>query len=121
MLAQSRRLAIEVGERAIDLARELGDTETLVHAQTNVGTARMIEDPDRGRALLIEAGELALGNDLHEHACRAFHNVASIDHDLRRFELAGPEIDRALAVARQVEQSWCLPFRPGPGRHPAHA
>ncbi len=106
MLAQMSRLAIEVGERAIDLARELGDTETLVHAQTNVGTARMIEDPDRGRALLIEAGELALGSDLDEHACRAFHNVASIDHDLRRFELAGPEIDRALAVARQVEQSW---------------
>jgi DNA-binding CsgD family transcriptional regulator/tetratricopeptide (TPR) repeat protein/ribosomal protein L10 len=106
MLAQLSRRAIEVGERAMELARELGDTETLVHAQTNVGTARMIEDPDGGRALLLEAGQLALDNDLDEHACRAFHNVASMDHDLRRFELAGPEIDRALAVAGQVEQSW---------------
>jgi DNA-binding CsgD family transcriptional regulator/tetratricopeptide (TPR) repeat protein/ribosomal protein L10 len=106
MLAQLSLQAIEVGERAMDLSRELGDTETLVHAQTNVGTARMIEDPDRGRALLLEAGQLALETDLDEHACRAFHNMASMDHDLRRFELARPEIERALAVARQVEHRW---------------
>jgi hypothetical protein len=106
MLAQLSHQAIEVGERAMNLSRELGDSETLVHAQTNVGTARMIGDPDGGRALLVEAGQLALDTDLDEHACRAFHNMASMDHDLRRFERAGPVIDRALAVARQVEHRW---------------
>ena len=59
MLAQHDREAIEVGERAIDLSRELGDAETLVHAQTNVGTARMLADSDGGRALLEEAGRRA--------------------------------------------------------------
>ena len=47
MLAQHDREAIEVGERAIELSRELGDVETLVHAQTNVGTARMYRGPRR--------------------------------------------------------------------------
>jgi DNA-binding CsgD family transcriptional regulator/tetratricopeptide (TPR) repeat protein len=106
MLAQHNREAIEVGELAMELSRELGDVETLVHAQTNVGTARMVEDPDGGRALLVEAGRRALDADLDEHACRAFHNVASVDHDHRRFALAETEVARALEVARQVEHSW---------------
>jgi DNA-binding CsgD family transcriptional regulator len=106
MLAQHDREAIEVGERAIELSRELGDVETLVHAQTNVGTARMVEDPDGGRALLVEAGRRALAAQLDEHACRALHNVASVDHDHRRFALAEIEVARALEVARQVEHSW---------------
>jgi DNA-binding CsgD family transcriptional regulator/tetratricopeptide (TPR) repeat protein len=106
MLAQHNQEAIEAGERAMELARRLGDVETLVHAQTNVGTARMAEDPEGGRGLLVEAGRLALDGDLDEHACRAFHNVASVDYDHRRFALAEGEVARALAVARQVEQSW---------------
>jgi DNA-binding CsgD family transcriptional regulator len=106
MLAQHDEQAIEVGGRAMQLSRELGDVETLVHAQTNVGTARMVEDPDGGRAQLLEAGRLALDADLDEHACRAFHNVASVDHDQRRFALAQEEVARALEVARQVEHSW---------------
>ena len=106
MLAQHDRAAIEVGERAIELSLELGDVETLVHAQTNVGTARMVADPDAGRALLEEAGRRALDGHLDEHACRAFHNVASVDHDHRRFALAETEVARALEVARRVEHSW---------------
>jgi DNA-binding CsgD family transcriptional regulator/tetratricopeptide (TPR) repeat protein len=106
MLAQADQAAIEAGERAIELSRELGDVETLVHAQTNVGTARMHSEPERGRALLAEAGELALSASLDEHACRAFHNIASVDYDQRRFGLAEAEVARALEVARQVEQAW---------------
>ena len=106
MLAQHNREAIEVGDRAMRLSRELGDIETLVHAQTNVGTARMVEEPDAGRALLVEAGRLALDAHLDEHACRAFHNVASVDHDHRRFALAETEVAQALEVAREVEHAW---------------
>jgi DNA-binding CsgD family transcriptional regulator len=66
----------------------------------------MADDPDGGRALLLEAGRLALDARLDEHACRAFHNVASVDHDHRRFALAEEGVARALEVARQVEHSW---------------
>src|SRR6185436_18702877 len=106
MLAQQNREAIEVGERAMEMAERLGDVETLVHAKTNVGTARMTDDPDGGRAELLEAGRMALDEGLDEHACRAFHNVASVDHDHRRFVLAEEEVARALEVAREVEYSW---------------
>jgi DNA-binding CsgD family transcriptional regulator/tetratricopeptide (TPR) repeat protein len=106
MLAQRGAEAIAAGERAIELSRELGDTETLVHAQTNVGTALMFSDPDDGRELLKLAGELAEANGLAEHACRAFHNIASVDYDHRRFDLAAPEIEEALAVARRLEHPW---------------
>jgi tetratricopeptide (TPR) repeat protein len=106
MLAEQNHQAIRAGEQAIVLALELDDTETLVHAQTNVGTARMDEDPDAGRAMLAEAGRLALDAHLDEHGCRAFHNVASVDHDNRRFALAAVEVARAIDVARQMEHPW---------------
>ena len=106
MLAQRGEEAIAAGERAIELARELEDTETLVHAQTNVGTALMFSDPEAGRELLRRAGELAESSGLAEDACRAFHNIASVDCDHRRFELAATEIEQALAVARRLEQPW---------------
>ena len=44
---------------------------------------------------------------MDEHACRAFHNVAAVDYDQRRFALAETEVARALEVAREVEHSWC--------------
>jgi DNA-binding CsgD family transcriptional regulator/tetratricopeptide (TPR) repeat protein len=103
MLAQRNEEAIAAGERAIELSR---DTETLVHAQTNVGTALMFSDPAAGRELLTRAGELAEAGGLAEHACRAFHNIASVDCDHRRFALAATEIEQALAVARRLEHPW---------------
>jgi DNA-binding CsgD family transcriptional regulator/tetratricopeptide (TPR) repeat protein len=103
MLAQRGEEAIAAGERAIELSR---DTETLVHAQTNVGTALMFSDPEAGRELLTRAGELAEASGLAEHACRAFHNIASVDCDHHRFDLAATEIERALDVARRLEQPW---------------
>jgi DNA-binding CsgD family transcriptional regulator/tetratricopeptide (TPR) repeat protein len=105
-LAQHAPEAIAIGERAMELALELGDEATYLHAQTNVGTARMLDDADAGRALLLDAGGRALAADLDEHACRAFHNVASMDCDYRRFARARAEIDDALAVARRLEHWW---------------
>jgi DNA-binding CsgD family transcriptional regulator/tetratricopeptide (TPR) repeat protein len=106
MLAQRGKEAIAAGQPAIELSERLGDTETLVHALTNVGTARMFDDPDAGRAQLLEAGRLGEASGHTEDACRALHNIASVDYDHRRFELAAPEIEHALAVARRLEHPW---------------
>ena len=48
MLAQRNDDALRWGERAIALARRLGDTETLVHAQTNVGVGARAQRSRRG-------------------------------------------------------------------------
>src|SRR5690606_7279067 len=60
MLTQEDELAIRTGEAAIALATELGETEVLVHAQTNVGSALVRRDPDAGVAILEEAGRRSL-------------------------------------------------------------
>jgi DNA-binding CsgD family transcriptional regulator/tetratricopeptide (TPR) repeat protein len=106
MLAQRTDAAIAAGERAIALAEALADTETLVHALTNVGTARMVTDRDRGAEELEQAVRLGLDRGVVEDTCRAAHNIASVDYDQRRLDLAAGEIDAALAVARRLEHPW---------------
>ena len=76
MLAQRDEEALRWGERAIALARRLGDTETLVHAQTNVGTALARSDLEAGLELLDQAAGLAIDAGLDEHAGRALLNAA---------------------------------------------
>jgi DNA-binding CsgD family transcriptional regulator/tetratricopeptide (TPR) repeat protein len=106
MLAQHGDAAIAVGERAIALAQQLDDSDTLVHALTNVGSARMNADADGGRAQLEQAIELGLTAGVVGDTCRAAHNIASSDFDHRRLGRAAGAIDRALDVARRLEHPW---------------
>ena len=61
MLAQQDEQATVWAERAIELAERLGDVETLVHATTNLGSVLVRDEPERGRALLEDAAERAIG------------------------------------------------------------
>ncbi len=81
-MSQLRMLADDVdgarswGERAIELAERLGETEIVVHALNNVGTAELERRPaagdklERSLALPLEAG-------LEEHVARATPTSAS--------------------------------------------
>jgi ATP/maltotriose-dependent transcriptional regulator MalT len=106
-LAQLAMLANEVddavvwGERAIALARDLGDAETLTHAENNVGAARLYTttQEEEGRAQVERALAIALENGFQEDAVRAMtilfcHAVLS-----RRYHLAEALIAPALAFA----------------------
>jgi DNA-binding CsgD family transcriptional regulator len=79
-LAQQRMLsmhcaeAIPLGEKAVDLAEGMGETEVLVHALNTVGTARLILEED-GWSELERSLHLALGAGLEEHAARAYTNL----------------------------------------------
>jgi DNA-binding CsgD family transcriptional regulator len=81
-LAQLRMLASDYdgtilwGERAIALAESLGETETLVHALNNVGTARAHYGDKRGEEELRRSLALALDHGFAEHAGRAMLNLA---------------------------------------------
>ena len=55
MLAWRTRDSVDWGSRAIELARELDDRESLAHALNNVGTALSESGDDRGNDLLEEA------------------------------------------------------------------
>ncbi len=112
MLAQRDDEAIPWGERAIALADELGDVETLVHAQINLGTALLqaslgdeaLGDAVRGQALLEESATRAIETGLDEHACRALVNSAWMAKDAARYADARLTTERGLAFAREREQ-----------------
>jgi ATP/maltotriose-dependent transcriptional regulator MalT len=101
MLADEREEAVLWGSRAIELARSLGAIEILVHALNNVGTAEYLGGNDEGRVKLEESLRLALSNSLHEHAARAFTNVAAIGIRLRDYKLAMRYFDSGVAYTTE--------------------
>ena len=77
MLAYGVAEAVRWGEAAIGLARDAGDRETEMHALNNVGTALSdAGDAAEGRHGYRAASlDLALADDAHEHAARAYTNL----------------------------------------------
>ncbi len=68
--------AVEWGEKALKLARELNDNEITSHALNNIGSSRMSEGDDSGEAELLKSLEIALSdNSFFEHAIRAYINL----------------------------------------------
>jgi DNA-binding CsgD family transcriptional regulator len=80
-VAQLRALSGDVdgardwGGRAIELAQQLGDEDTLIHALTNVGTAEFDVGDPAGEPKLRRSLDLALAGGFHEHAARAYTNL----------------------------------------------
>jgi len=86
MLADDAAEAVRWGTRAIEMARGLGDRETEMHALNNVGTTlSMAGDAAGGRARLTRSLDLALADDAHEHAARAYTNLGAVSVMNRSF------------------------------------
>ncbi|WP_454848479.1 ATP-binding protein [Rhizobium binxianense] len=68
--------ASDWGLRAIALADRLGEVETRIHALNNVGTARLFSDLPGGIEQMGESLALALEHGFHDHAARAYTNLA---------------------------------------------
>ncbi len=77
MLSGERAECIAWGEKAIALAQQLDDAETLSHALNNVGTVqlRILSYSQQGRELLEQSLAIALKNGYHEHVARAYTNL----------------------------------------------
>jgi len=99
MLARNDEAAIHWGERAIALARSVGDVEALAHALTNVGTARLHRGEELGAQLLEEAFMLASQSRMDDHAQRALINLALTPLEHRQYARVAPSIERAVAFA----------------------
>jgi DNA-binding CsgD family transcriptional regulator/tetratricopeptide (TPR) repeat protein len=87
-MAQLRMLSSDLsgtrrwGARTLDVLDHLPDdlrrTEVSVHALNNLGTAELdLGDKDIGVRMLNSSLERARASDLHEHAARAYTNLAS--------------------------------------------
>jgi predicted ATPase/DNA-binding CsgD family transcriptional regulator len=114
-LAQLRLLDLDLdetlrwGNRAIRLAEELGETETLVHALANVGSARHYAGDDLGQEELTRSLQLALAGGYLDHAGRAFANLAFITMLAMRFDEAERWLDTGIAYSIEHD----LDFRRG--------
>jgi DNA-binding CsgD family transcriptional regulator/tetratricopeptide (TPR) repeat protein len=110
MLAGDTDDAVSWGRRAIELARRIGDREAEIHALNNVGTALAYDDDAvEGRHRLAQSLDLALADDAHEHAARAYTNLGSVAVANRRFADADQHLRAGLAYCAERDlDSWTL-------------
>jgi len=78
------------GEKAIAMAKELGNEEILCHALNNVGAVQMFihSSEQKGITMLQQSLEIALRNNYHEHASRAYTNLASGLVKIKNYDFA---------------------------------
>jgi Tfp pilus assembly protein PilF len=105
MLADDATEAVRWGAKAMGLARALGDREAEMHALNNVGTAlSMAGDPIEGRARLTQSLDLALADDAHEHAARAYTNLGSSTVMRRSYREADQHLRAGIAYCTMLRK-----------------
>jgi DNA-binding CsgD family transcriptional regulator len=102
MLAWNTQPAIAWGEKAIRLAEELNENETLAHALSNVGAALMMfpEHLERSQELLHRALDLALRERLEE-AARVYVLLATGWCEMYGFAVADPVLEEGIAYSAE--------------------
>ena len=108
MLRQEVDEAVAWGERALQLARRIGDREVEMHALNNLGTAIACDDySPEGRRLLDRSLDLALAADAHEHVARAYTNLGDTALNNRRYLEADRQLRRGIAYCEERDlDSW---------------
>jgi DNA-binding CsgD family transcriptional regulator/tetratricopeptide (TPR) repeat protein len=107
MLSSDVPGAVEWGERAIELAERLGETEILAHALNNVGTAEISIGAPGGAEKVERSLRLALDEGLDEHAARAYTNIGTTAVHVRDYEVAEPYLTAGIAYCRERDlDSW---------------
>ena len=97
-----------LGEKAIAMANELGDEETLCHALNNVGTSNVLFHPGKeGFELLQQSLELALKNSYHEHVARAYTNLEHNSFRVKDFEFSRSTLEAGIHYCEERDlDSW---------------
>ena len=97
MLKDQMVEAVQWGEKALDVERDYPNLEIRMHALNNIGTAKVFRNKRDGLVQLNESLSLALAHDHHEHAARAYNNLAEFAVDFRDFDLAERILSDGLA------------------------
>ncbi|HEV2149218.1 MAG TPA: AAA family ATPase [Longimicrobiaceae bacterium] len=102
----------EWGEKAIELGRRIGDTEVLIHALNNVGTAESVLDPEAGCRKLEESLRLALEGEYQEHVARAFCNLSCHAIEAHDYAVLYALLDQGIEYCtRRDLDSWVFYLR----------
>jgi DNA-binding CsgD family transcriptional regulator len=101
MLAREHAQAIDWGTKAAALAEQLGETEVRIHATTNVASARIVSDDERGWPELEACLREARAAGFEDHAGRIYGNLISSATKLCRLAQAERYGDEGLAYCRE--------------------
>ena len=109
MLADNTDEAVAWGGRAIELAESLGQTEILIHALNNVGSAETQASRPAGRPTLKRSLALALAHGLEEHVARAYTNLVYGALNLRDYPLTSRYLDEGIRYCTEHDlDTWRL-------------
>jgi DNA-binding CsgD family transcriptional regulator len=110
MLASDSESAILSGQRAIELAERLRETETLVHALNNVGAAELHRSRRReGGAMLERSLAIAHNAELEEHVARAYTNLGAGSVRIRDLATADRNLAAGVAYCQEHDlDAWWL-------------
>ena len=97
MLARECGEAIRIGDQAIALSRQTGDTATLAHALNYAGTARLISRQAGGDTMLEESLQLAINAKLPYNIAHAYTNLGTGLGELRDYAAADRYLDAGIA------------------------
>ncbi len=91
------------GEKAIAIAKELNDQETLCHALNNVGSMQLQirKSYQQGLSLLQQSLEIALKNSYHDHVARAYCNIAGITCITTNYSFAEATLDEGIRYCEE--------------------
>ncbi|MFT3702037.1 MAG: AAA family ATPase [Agriterribacter sp.] len=93
------------GEQAIEMAKKIGNDDILSHAMNNVGTVEMCDpvSEQKGKAMLQESLDIALKNSYHEHAARAYTNLASGCVKIKDYVFARKILDEGIHYCEESD------------------
>jgi DNA-binding CsgD family transcriptional regulator/tetratricopeptide (TPR) repeat protein len=93
------------GEKAIVIAQEVDDQETVSNALNIIGSSLMLDGAElqKGIGLLQQSLEIALKNSYHEHAARAYTSIGSIGVSKKEYQIAKKALDEGLLYCEEKD------------------
>lgn len=111
VLAWETELAIAWGEKAVRLAEELGEMESLIHALNNVGSALYQSgNLDRGDELLRRSLSLALQANREDDAGRTYGHLVSRYGQMYRFTEIGTLLAEGIEYCAEYDLDYRLHY-----------
>ncbi|WP_170971075.1 helix-turn-helix transcriptional regulator [Ilyomonas limi] len=103
MLSDEPAECILWGEKAIEMAKELDNEEILSHALNNMGAVQMVIPSSRqkGVAMLQQSLEMAVKNSYHEHAARAYTNLANGSVKIKNYVFAEKVLEEGIRYCEE--------------------
>jgi DNA-binding CsgD family transcriptional regulator len=105
MLASRMDSAIDWGERALELAQQLGEKEIIIHALGNIGSAKADDEGASSIPELAQSFDLAVAGKYHDHVERASCNLTCSYYWRRDYQSALAYIERGVAYADALDLS----------------